>query len=272
MGLRIEVLGPMVATRDGQRVGLGGPKAEAVLATLVHHLGRVVPVGMLIEALWGDTPPPSARNVVQVKVSLLRRCLGPTFKLRTVNGGYQLMDTGLTVDLDEFERMVRSAEANLQSDPAGAARAAQRAIVRWRGDPADGRENRAIRHSVARLRERLVDARVVLLDARLRLGEHRACCADAAELADEHPIREDLRGLHMLALYRSSRQIEALAAYERARSMLVEEFGVEPGPELRALHLRMLRQDPALDLGGPPPDRGGALSAVVPTVVSAQRR
>ncbi len=228
---------------------VGGPRTQVVLVTLAHHLDEVVSIDTLFAALWDGDPPKTARNVVQVQVSGLRRALGPSAVLRTQGAGYLLASTGLAVDVAEFEQLAHAAADLLTSNPAESAEAAAAASLLWHDTPvAAALDIEPVRARLEHLRELRLRTLATLLDARLQLGEHRACCEDAALLADEHPFREDFRSLHLLALYRSGRQTEALAAYRRTRDLLVEEFGVEPGPDLRSLHRQILQQDPRLDL------------------------
>ena len=247
--MRIGLLGPLVVTSNGTSVDIGGPKAWAVLVTLAHHLDEIVRIDSLIDAVWGDDPPQSARNVIQVRVSGLRQALGQSIEFRPESAGYLLESAGITVDAVEFEQLVESAEELLDDDPAGAVRLFDEALKLWRGDPGAAElDIRPLDGRLAALREMRIGARSLRLDARLRLGQHGACCAEAEALADEHPYREDIRALHLLALYRSGRQTEALAAFRRTRDLLVGELGVEPGPELQSLHRQILDQDEALDL------------------------
>ncbi len=265
-GVRIGLLGPPVFTSNGASVDIGGPKAWAVLVTLAHHLDEIVRVDTLIDALWGDDPPETARNVIQVRVSSLRRTLGQSLEFRPESAGYMLEAAGISVDAVEFERLVESAGELLDEDPARALALLDQALKLWRGDPlAAELDIRPLDGRVAALREMLVSAQSTRLDARLRLGQHGVCCADAKALADEHPYREDIRALHLLALYRSGRQTEALAAFRHTRDLLVDELGVEPGPELQTLHRQILNQDRDLDLLPPTSVRPIASKVTVAT-------
>ena len=246
--VRIGVLGPLEATRGGEALELGGPKSQAVLVVLAHHLDDVVRVDTISEALWGDRPPRSARNAIQVKVSQLRSALGSGCEVRATATGYTLCSEGVALDAAEFARLVGVAEGSVEADPSAAVDAGSAALALWRGAPmAEELELEPLRGQVVALHELRVRAQLVVLEARLRLGQHRACCVDAEQLAEEYPYREDIRALHMRALYRSGRQTESLAVYRRTRELLVEELGIEPGPELAALHRQILDQDPVLD-------------------------
>lgn len=246
--MNIGVLGLLDATRAGEPVELGGPKSQAVLLALAHNLDDVVRVDTISEVLWGDRPPKSARNAIQVKVSQLRSALGPGCEVRATAMGYTLCSEGVTVDAAEFERLVGVAEGSVEADPSAAVDAGRAALALWRGAPmAEELELEPLRAQVVVLKELRVHAQMLVLDAHLRLGQHRECCVDAGKLAEEHPYREDIRAIHMRALYRSGRQTESLAVYRRTRELLVEELGIDPGPELSALHRQILDQDPALD-------------------------
>lgn len=247
--IRIGVLGSLVVHRDGIPVSVGGPRPQSVLVTLVHRLDEIVRVDTLADAVWGDRPPKSARNALQVHISRLRRALGPSFDLQTSEHGYTLRSDSVECDVAEFERQAATAAALADSDPVACMSAAQAALDLWRGDPvAEDLGIEVVSGRLVELGELRIALRTMLLEARLALGQHRECCADAEAFADEHPFREEIRALQLVALYRSGRQTEALAAYRRTRHRLVEELGVEPGPELRSLHRRILEQDELLDL------------------------
>lgn len=249
--LTIGVLGTLVVRRNGSVVEVTSPRMRTVLVTLAHRVGEIVRLDELFDALWGDDPPASARNVVQVQVSHLRRMLGPAFDLRTEASGYRLISEAIEVDVDVFERLAAAADDLLASDPSACVDVAQTALDLWRGEPAASTiDIGPVQGHVVALHDLRTHVRSVQIQARLQSGEHRECCADAAQLADEHPYREDIRELHLLALYRSGRQTEALATYRRTRELLVEELGIEPGPSLRELQRLILVQDPSLDPAG----------------------
>ncbi len=267
--IRVDVLGPLVVTNDGEPVGVGGPQPQVVLLTLIHHLGKIVSFDTLIDTLWGNTPPRSARNSVQVKVSALRNALGPTFELRTVPSGYLLEPGIVDTDLAEFEHLHTRAATLLDTDPATASAAARSALALWRDDPSINLpDTELFRHRAAALDEQRTHTRVMLIDAQLRLGHHTECCPEVEALAEEHPFREDIRCLHLLALYRSSRQTEALRAFRTTRELLIEELGIEPGSVLQTLHRRILEQDETLHLDTTPQTRAPiASTAREPTTI-----
>jgi DNA-binding SARP family transcriptional activator len=252
----IGVLGPLVVRRGDDSVSVGGLRPQAILVTLAHHLDTTVRVDTLIEAVWGEHPPKSARNAIQVHISRLRSALGPSFELQTSEHGYRLSAAHVECDVAEFEHRVAAALELAERDPGSFVTMAREALSLWRGDPvADDLGIDVVSGRLVELRDARVRLQTMLLDAQLKLGQHEQCCADAEALAADHPFREDIRCLQLLALYRSGRQSEALAAYRRARRLLVEELGVEPGPELRSLHRQILEQDEQL-LGHPTTSRG----------------
>ena len=264
--LHIDVLGPLQVRLNGEAIDVGGPKAQAVLTTLAHHVGEVVALDTLADALWPNDRPQSARNVIQVRVSGLRKAVGPTLSIRTSGSGYMLESGGVTVDASDFERITAAAEACLDDDPSVAVDLVDEALSLWRGEPAAvALDIRPLEGRLAALTERRVRAELTRLDARLRLGDHVRCCLDTETLVSEHPFREDFRARQMLALYRSGRQVEALGVFRATRQLLVEELGVEPGPQLQELHRQILRQDEVLDLDAPTHANSSAATVSLPT-------
>ncbi len=245
----VQVLGPLSVRIGGRPVDVGGPKPTLLLALLVARAGAVVSWHALIDGLWGDDPPPTARKAVQVHVSNLRRTLGDDFPLRTSAGGYLLDADAVSIDAQRFERTVDSAGRTVSSDPAAAAAGLRDALAWWSGPAYAGLGDcDALAPTIARLTELRLHAQSLWYEARLRLGQHVEIVGDLDALTTDHPYREDLRRLHMLALYRSGRQTEALRVYSRTRALLVEELGIEPSAELRELHAKILDQSPDLEL------------------------
>lgn len=248
----VRVLGPLSVFVDGRPVEIGGPKPTLLLALLIARAGEVVSSDALIDGLWGDDPPPTARKAVQVHVSNLRRALGDDFPLHTSAGGYLVDGADLTIDAVQFERVVVDAGAVLEDEPGVAATALREALAWWSGPAYAGLGDcDALVPTISRLVEMRLHAQSLLYDARLRLGQHVEVIGDLDALTTDHPYREDLRRLQMLALYRAGRQTEALRVYTRTRALLVDELGIEPSPELRELQSRILDQSPDLDLAGP---------------------
>ena len=237
------LLGPLTATVDGTSIELGGQKRRALLAALLMRADQVVTRDHLVDALWGEDPPDTARNTLQVYVSQVRKLL-PDGLLETTADGYRLAIDPGAVDVFEFERLTQSGRSALTiGDAAGAAETLRRALDLWRGTPTDLPQLEALR-----LEELRLTAQEDRIDAELALGRHVQLVGELERLVAEQPLRERARAQLMLALYRSGRQADALAVYQRARRTLVEELGIEPGESLRKLERAILEQDPALNI------------------------
>jgi predicted ATPase/DNA-binding SARP family transcriptional activator len=243
------ILGPVQVVRDGRVLGLGGPKRRAVLALLLVAGGQVVPAERLAEDLWGGRPPPGAAGTLRAHVSRLRTLLSPDAVLVAQGGGYALAPGQL--DAARFERLAGAGREALEGGKAAAAAIHfSEALGLWRGRAlADVADVEPLAREAARLEELrllVVEGRV---EADLALGRHAEVTGELEGLVAEYPVRERLWRLLVLALYRSGRQADALAAYRRAREMLAEELGIEPGRELQALEQAVLRQE----VPAPPP-------------------
>ncbi|MGK5742952.1 BTAD domain-containing putative transcriptional regulator [Micromonospora sp. URMC 103] len=252
--LRFEVLGPQRAWYGERELDTGPGKQRAVLAVLLLSPGRPVPTGQIIEAVWPEDPPANGPNVVQKYVAGLRRVLEPGRSPRTpgqvltlTDAGYLLRVPPESVDAVRFERDVRRAQ-RLRSEGRTAQAVAElrSALESWRGEPFAGLPGPLFDSA----RHRLVELRAAALETRadldLDLGRHRELVGELVELVADFPLRERLRHQLMLALYRSGRHAEALAAYRDHADLLREEFGIEPGEGLQELHRRILRSDPTL--------------------------
>jgi basic membrane lipoprotein Med (substrate-binding protein (PBP1-ABC) superfamily)/DNA-binding SARP family transcriptional activator len=225
---------------------LGGPKQRLILALLLAAPNRVVSVDRLIDGLWGDEPPETARHTVQSYVSELRKSLGSVIERDAV--GYRIEADRRTLDSLEFEALIAEGRADAETDPDGAAGALEAALALWRGMPfEDLGAPEALHAESARLEELRMVAIETLMEARLAAGRHTEVVAELDRLTREHPYREELRALHMLALYRSGRQADALRAYRTTRDVLGEDLGIVPSPRLRRLEEQILLQDPDLD-------------------------
>jgi DNA-binding SARP family transcriptional activator len=250
--VEIRVLGPLQVTRDGEQLRLGGPKPETVFGLLVAAAGRFVSADTLIDELWGEEPPASARATLQSHVSKLRRALGEAVVWE--RGAYRLAVDRDRVDAWRFEDEVTTARRDIATDPAGAARRLGDALALWRGHAFAGLVvSPTLEAEVRRLEELRLRAVEDRVDASLALGDHAGLVAQLETLTGEHPIRERLLAQHMLALYRSGRQGDALRVYDQLRATLSDELGIDPSPELRDLHHRILNQDPDLDPPRPAP-------------------
>jgi predicted ATPase/DNA-binding SARP family transcriptional activator len=251
--VEFRILGPVQAVRAGRDLGLGGPKQRAVLALLLLDAGRTVPAGHLIEALWRGSPPPGAAGTLRSYVSRLRVLLRPDAVLAARGGGYAISVLPDQLDASRFERLAGAGrEALGRGEAVVAASRFREALGLWRGRAlADVADVETLALEGARLEELRLVAVEGRVEADLGLGRHAEVTGELERLVAEHPVRERLWRLLVLALYRSERQAEALAAYRRARTMLAEELGLEPGEELRQLEQAVLRQEiPAVSAGG----------------------
>ena len=244
--LEVRLLGPIQADRDGVLVALGGPKPRALLAVLALEPGRVVSVDRLVEALWPGEPPDTAAHAVQVYVSQLRKALGPVIATRAP--GYELELVPDRVDVHRFVRLTQEGKAALEGgDPTAAEGALRDGLALWRGPAlADFLYEPFAQTEIARLEELRTVTLEERIEADLALGRHAELVSELEALVAAQPLRERPRAQLMLALYRSGRQADALAAYRTARETLVEELGIDPGPELRELEAAILRQDESL--------------------------
>lgn len=246
-GVMFGILGAtQVSDVDGGVVLPGGPRRRALLALLLLDAGRVVTAERLIDGLYGEEPPAGVANALQSQVSRLRQALGRPIEFSPA--GYRLAIDPDDVDAHRFERLSAEGRAALAAgDPARAAGLLREALDLWRGPAlADVGDAPFARPQMARLEELRVSAAEDRMEAELVLGGHRGLVAGLRQLVDAHPLRERLRGQLMRALYGSGRQSEALEAYEAARAELAETLGADPGPELAAVHLAVLRGDPGL--------------------------
>ena len=229
-----------VSDDDAAVVPLGGTKQRAVLAVLVLRAGKVVSTESLIDAIWGEQPPRTATTSLQNAISALRRILGPGIVL-TRPPGYMLAVDADQVDLCRFERLVREAAGH---EPEERSRRLEEALGLWRGDPlAELTLESFAAAEIRRLEELRLVAEEDRIDAELERGRERELVPQIESLVARHPLRERLRGQLMLALYRSGRQADALAAYQDVRRALLGELGLDPGPQLQQLHASILRQE-----------------------------
>src|ERR671930_32748 len=249
---KFRLLGPLEVTVDGEPVALGGQKQRALLATLLLEPNRIVSGDRLIDAVWGEIPPETARNTVQVYISQLRKRL-PAGALETVPPGYRLVVDSATIDLFEFVRLCEEGRSELASgDAATATETLRAALGLWRGPAlADLASVPFAQTEILRLEELRTAAYEDRIDADLALGRHDQLVPELEVLVAEHPLRERLRSQLMLALYRAGRQAYALSSYQRARTTLVAQLGIEPGDALRRLERSILAHDPSLDLAAP---------------------
>jgi DNA-binding SARP family transcriptional activator len=245
--VEFRILGPLEAHHRGRTLRLGGLKQRALLAMLLLRRNEAVSTDRLIDALWDTSPPPTARQALQNHVAALRRALGPGV-LVTRHPGYLLRVEPEQLDLDRFRRLLAEARAALDDGNAAAAAGLLRVALKlWRGPPlADLAAAGLAWARCAELGEERLAAVETRVEADLALGRHRELIGELEALVRAEPLRERLCGQLLLALYRSGRQAEALAAYRVTRDTFVDELGIEPGAELRALERAILAHDPSL--------------------------
>ena len=236
------VLGSVDVSSGGQPLPLGGPRQRALLAYLLLNGHEVVSAERLIDELWYE-PPAGGVQTVHTQVSRLRRALGG--RIATTGHGYELHLEPGELDLDRFRSLL--AEAGEAAQPAERARLLRAADALWHGEPLHGLEAPFVAAEARALEELRLVAVEERIDADLEAGRHAALVAELSALVARQPLRERLRGQLILALYRSGRQAEALAAFHDARRMLDDELGLEPSTKLRELELAILRHDPALE-------------------------
>jgi DNA-binding SARP family transcriptional activator/WD40 repeat protein/energy-coupling factor transporter ATP-binding protein EcfA2 len=261
--MQIRVLGPVEASAEGRSLPLGGSKQRALLAMLGLEANRTVSADHLIEGLWGEHPPASAAKMLQNYVWRLRTVLGEDAdaEILTRGRGYELRIDPDSLDVRRFERLLGEASRAAEGGQPGDA--AREALALWRGPAlSDVADEPFAAPETRRLEELRLEAAELAIDADLAAGRHQEVAAEIDALVAEHPLRERIHGQRMLALYRCGRQAEALEAYRDARRTLVEEIGVEPGPELRRLHDAILRQDPSLEIEPAPPELPRELDTV----------
>jgi DNA-binding SARP family transcriptional activator/tetratricopeptide (TPR) repeat protein len=254
--VRFRILGPLEVWTDEGWSGIGAPKWRALLATLLLHPGQVVSTERLIAGLWGEDPPERAANLVSVYVLRLRRLMGdPQGRmLATRAPGYQLRLADDDLDAAAFEtgmREGRQALANGKAEQAAAILA--EALALWRGPAlADVPASPLIKAESDRLEESRLAGLELRITADLRGGQLVQLVPELRRLLSEHPLREGLWTLLLLALEGTGRRVEAIAAYGAARQVIAEELGVDPGPELRELYQRLLTADARPDPGPGP--------------------
>jgi len=259
------VLGPLrVRGDDGEERAVGGARQQVLLAALLVRAGQVVSTDLLAEYLWDGSRPGGARATVQSYVMRLRRQLGPTAGagLKTRPSGY-LMDVAEELDLYQFgrlERAGRQAAANGAWQPATSAFA--EALALWRGEPLADVPSDVLRgQECGPLTEARLAVTELWAEAALRTGQARDVVPELSRLCSEHPYREGMHGLLMTALYRSGRRVDALSTFAAVRARLIEDIGVEPGPQLAGLHASILADDPALGDDAPTQTRPASASA-----------
>jgi len=249
--MRFKVLGPLGVSRDDAPIQLGGPKQRAVLAHLIVRVNELVPTDVLVDRVWGEEPPEAARGTLHSYISHLRKALGPE-RIEGRAPGYVLHVAEDELDATRFEQLLDEARL-AKGSPVRVGAILRDALALWTGPPfADLASEPSLAAEIARLNELRLQALEDRMAADLAEGRHGEVVGELEALTRELPLRERLWELLMLALYRSRRPADALAAFERARDGLARELGVDPSPDLRRLHEGILREDPDLDLEGEP--------------------
>ena len=256
--MEFRILGPLAAIDGSRELTPPRPKSRALLALLLLRAGQVVSPDEALNALWGDRPPPAARNALQGHVAALRKLLGSD-RIETRGGGYTLKLEEDELDLHRFEHLLTDAQ---DRDPLEKAEALAYALALFRGAPLEEfRYDSFASGEAARIDELRLFALEEWIGAQLALGRHARLVSRLEQLVSEEPLRERLQAQQMLALYRTGRQADALEAYRRARKTFDEELGVEPGSALQRLHRQILNQDPQLE----PPEAVPEPSGRIPT-------
>src|SRR5215468_24483 len=269
--MRFGVLGPLEVRAGGELLTIKGVKERRLLGCLLSRANSVLPVGDIIEALWGADPPRSAAKSVQVYVVRVRKMLGGAAGenglISRLGRGYVLRVAPGQVDALEFADLVaRAREAAAAGAHGVSAMVLRDALGLWRGAAyADFQDTWFGATEAARLEEMRLAAMEARIDADLALGRQAEVTAELEALVRECPLRERFWAQLMRALYRGGRQSDALLAFRRARDRLVEEIGVEPGAELRALETAILAHDPGLAVAG-------AAAAAAPELPAELRR
>jgi YVTN family beta-propeller protein len=264
VSVKFRILGPLEVRVNGRAVAIGGPRLRALLALLLLEANRVVSRDRLLAELGDGEALGAGSGALKVQISRLRTVLaraeGGGDRLVSRPPGYMLRVQPGELDLDTFERLVDEARGARESgDLATAAARLREAESLWRGRPlADLEFEPFARIEVERLEELRLVALEERIDAELGLGSHSQLVPELDALVATHPLRERLRGQHMLALYRAGRQPDALEVYRAGRALLVEELALEPSPRLKELEQAILRQEPLLELRSR--DRGGAVA------------
>jgi YVTN family beta-propeller protein len=264
------ILGRLETTVDGRQVEFASPRERTLLGILLLHPGEVVSIDALIDGLWGEAPPRSARHLVHEYVSRLRSGLGGATLISTRAPGYVVERDACELDVTRFTELVAAGRSALEArNYSHALQSFDEALSLWRGDVlcdlALGGDARA---AAARLDDQRRAVQSERVEAALALGRHHQLIPDLERAVAAEPLDEQLRGQLMLALYRDGRQADALARYREGRRTLVEQVGIEPGAELRALEQAILRHDPALA----PPSLSDAPADSPPSTVRQRKR
>lgn len=257
--MKFRILGPLEILSGAEPFQIGGTRNQIVAATLLLNANRVVSIDRLLEAIYGVDPPATSRSQAQISISSLRRRFAVHSRdtvISTHASGYCIHVGGGQLDAQQFEELTRAARAARHANDLDQAVARYRdALQFWRGPALSGIDSQLVRSAAGRLDEQRIAAVEDRIELELELGRHHEVIGELAELVEEFPLREHLRGQLILALHRSGRTAEALQAYQQARRTLIDELGIEPGERLRDLERAILAADAALDPPGRPAGR-----------------
>jgi DNA-binding SARP family transcriptional activator/tetratricopeptide (TPR) repeat protein len=259
--LRVGVLGPVTVWNGNEELRVGQPRQQAVLGILAMRANRVISRGELVDAVWGQDPPASAEGGIYTYVAGLRRIIeparsarGPGRVLVSSGAGYVLHLVPGQPDAVAFEQyLARARQLRKNGAPAGAIDALENALGLWRGSAFAGVPGPFAETERVRLAELRSGAAEERADVLLELGRHEEVVPDLAALVTDHPLRERMRGLLMIALYRCGRPAEALRVFQDGRRVLAEELGIDPGTDLSRIYQQVLTSDPALNPAGEVP-------------------
>jgi DNA-binding SARP family transcriptional activator/tetratricopeptide (TPR) repeat protein len=248
--IAIRLLGPLEVVVDGRVIDLGSARQRVILSMLALEANRIVPLGRLVDAVWDDMPPATARSQIHTCVSALRRCLAAASLdvIVTRSVGYIANLPDDAVDIAKFERLVTRGRAAAAERPADAVADLRAALSLWVGAAATGVDSRLVQAAATRLNETRLSVLEECVDLELALGRHQSISSELGELTTRYPLRERLRARYMLALYRSGRQAEALESFREGRQILRDELGLDPCDELCELEGAILANDRSLDL------------------------
>jgi DNA-binding SARP family transcriptional activator len=249
------LLGPLCVRQDQKESAIAGVRQRILLAGMLVRAGRAVSQDELGELVWDGAPPPAAHVTLRSYIARLRRALGPEAGARVItrSPGYLIEAHEPEVDYLQFSRLCREGAASMRALCwQQASDQLDSALSLWRGAPLADVPCRALQQSeVPRLEELRLQALEQQLCANLHLGKHAEIIGELLQLAAAYPLREGLRELLMLALYRASRQADALLVFSQTRRTFVNELGIEPGAQLRKIHQQILAHDPALEAHEP---------------------
>ncbi|MGW4500147.1 AfsR/SARP family transcriptional regulator [Micromonospora sp. NPDC004336] len=250
--MRFQLLGPLAIEANGRPLHLYGKRPRAVLALMLLNQGALVPVDRIIDAIWGDAPPRTVRTQVHAQISVIRRCLIalPGVEIRTHSTGYLLRTDPDAIDVAVFRQLARrGGTLAALGQPVAAAEAYRAALGLHVGPPLGDVDAPFARAEAARLAEERLAVLAELTGLDLRAGRHHELIPALTTLVEQHPLHEPLWRHLLVALHRAGRRSEAVTCYHRARALLRDELGLDPGPELSAAYRALLGDDPAPPTG-----------------------